>query len=594
MTHEKYIEESSRLKYCFLDGVDSKLMRPLVKSISKHLHSKWSEFAESNELDKRNYYNMSLCAELLDQFGEHREAVNLLSVAAPDILSFESTKIQSQHEPKCLREIIRLYAVYAMIVFYRNNKFEYALDRIEYSIKSLLTISNASELPSCGTFAQLYYMNAMCLRKLHRFKEAEDNFRLSIIKYYEMGTKQAANLPIPIPQSLTSSQDKLSAKVLFSQTRLSIVIAKFAWMLCQRGHIARAETITLLSQTLILKSNDELHKAYIDIIHASILRHKHSNEDKYQQGYLKQCEELIIRSENVLKEWEFSSYYYHALHEKAQIILAKAQFYRSATPYKVQSDADNEHNLQEMDHIVGKLRDYGNKISNTMVKAKAEYLQVMLCNHRHEYKQAITIAEDSLRLKDLSKNTQIDFRLACVESYLSIEPRDEISLANARNHLNAVFSINNNMHLDMTGQSLLTSARYYLLYAKYYILNYDLNNAREYIEKWKSIEMHVEVNYIRLLGNQVTEAFKQIDKRAYIIEINNSNSLSYEEHNKGIKKFLVAQAYDQARKDIANTSSSDRKKAVTKEMVASLLKISRATLIQWEKDLDIHTSSFKS
>lgn len=576
ITEDEYLREAYILKRAFSKGLDSQKMKSSVERITAYLQSHWTEL---NKQVKHHYFNMSLCAELLDQFGEHHKAVNLLSVAAPDMLSFEFKRGQSLDQDETLREIIRLYAVYAMIVLYRKNDFKVALERIEYALKALKSLSISKEnLSSLGTTAQIFYMKAMCLRKLHQFNQAEEYFRLAIHKYFERARKYS-ELARKDPKQATLRKARISARL--SQHRTSIVMAKLAWMMCQQGRIARAETCILIAQQLLLYSKDELQKSYINMIHASIIRNKYSNDYKERQWFIQECSGLITQSEAILARWESSSHYLQLLHEKAQIILAEAQLYRKNNSVIGYLESDKHAYFEEVEQIARKLESHGQENSNTMIVAKAYYLRVLLYGYDNNNIKVVQCAEAGLQLSGISYNTRIDFLLSCADSYLNMQT----DLDKARKYLDEVFTLNSSNKHDMQGQSLMITAQHVLLSAKLCIMNRNLHDATEYIHKWEAIKSNIEINKILLLGDRVTSMFKDLSAQAYIIDTKSSTMLNYEEHNKAVKKFLISQAYAKAQRDLDLNTDNQRKKQITKEVVATHLGISRTTLIQWEKDL---------
>jgi hypothetical protein len=451
--------------------------------------------------DEINYLKIKcLISEVYDYFGDIKKAEEEIKKQGEETFAQLENCPQSidKKDRKLFRERIRLSLIYSQALFYRRHKYDEFKEKIEVCQKVAKKIINKTDFPCWGTQAQLMYYYARAYRQSNEFDRAEECFAESINFHFNRIEQKREEYE----KGPRLNSEPYLNEISFSRYRSAISLGLgLGWVNFTKGHLASALHNNIIpARVLLADTDDQINKAYLDILLGSIKRCRAGNNI----AELREAIKIIEGAHEIFAKLKHDRYLARSAYE-----LSLAHLYLSYL-YKKNEDAAkrSEEIIRARDRIDFVLK-HSERVSdwrwvaNALIvqsrierwegyDKRAEELAVQAFNIADEHKQTLCIQDARLargkakiKLGDL-EGAQEDFKKALLMNTLP-SPRNPKTFEPRNPRIEAVCCIN---------------------LARLYVEKKDLRQAEEYFARGKNLLKDVEHVIIHESAKAVEEKIK--------------------------------------------------------------------------------------
>lgn len=498
----------------------------------------------------------SLVSEIFDYFGRYRRAAAILESDGEDILAdlrkllAAGGPITDNQHRLLVREQVRFSLEYAQI-HYRDHNYEEAQDIVE-DCEEILTklVRNAKTFPCYGSLARIQYYFGRIYRQKNRYAEAEECFRRSIDYHFLRAEAKRGEFK----SKLNSRRVKEAFAMASHKSAISLALG-LGWLSYTTGSLNKALGYVLPARVLLLPTQDVINKAYIDLIHGSILRSL-AGDDKEK---LKAAVALIRRAYKAFESHGHRAYRARAAWELSLAYLYGGD-YTSADKFRREADGIATKNPD------AKTQEDWRWVCNSLVVGSR--IRLRQCN----LTDAQALASDALKLALEHKETlcQIDAHIARAEARLKTDrPAARQDLLQAL-ELNKALRPTAIRSAETTNPKIEAVCNLYL--ARSYIWDREGRRALDYIQRWRELQNVVEHFNVRELASSVEADLGNLHTD-FVIPANTPN-LDRKEHEKSLHNWLLQEAAYRERKQ------EDQNRQIG---------ITRPTRAEWERRRGLKT-----
>lgn len=534
-----------------LRGTVEELMRQ--RTFDKNMLNKAAELREFLDrsspealarLEADHLMSRSMLAEVYDYFGDSRASCDSVK-EGPKILSQLPTNIESGahlEDRKIIRERIRYCLDYAQAAYYRTHQYAQAKQVVEKCRKLVfagLRIEN--KFPCNGTLGKIMYYLGRIERQTNNFDAAIQCFDQAI-RYFCARAEQKRNAA-----SLRTTQIKEEIDNANYKTAICVGLG-IGWVDYNRGLLASAATMVSTAKVMLVATEDEINKAYLDLLDGSITRSLAGNDPIK----LAESIRLVEKALATFKKHGHVSYLGRASYELAlgQLYLGNLSLCAAALHDLKESIKPDDHRWLCKSLIVESRMERRNKQAS-----RAEELANEAFGIAQNFEQEANQSE-ALIARAESRINQGLYQGACEDLKLAIEIGTSGG-SGVRAIANPKVEAVCNIHL-----------------ARAYARQRDRRRALQHFDRWLQLQSFVEHRLIHNLGKEVQNEINSL-RQDFVISVEESH-LNYEEHEKNLRKWLVDRAKD---------------KDTEKQKIAQDLGISRQTLYTWEKEAETSKNS---
>lgn len=479
--------------------------------------------AALKEVGDVDYFKgLSTVSEIYYYFAKFSEADKIVAEEGPKIVA----ELPQWHKPNSNAE--RAYmkqkvwvAVHYAQALYRSRMYVQTRHITEVCMRAVEGLLIDPDNPMYGTKSRLFFVLGQVLRQLQKYEESRDCYLQAIrLSYDRLGRLGPGN---------DASNEREQAAISRGIGLASAL--GLGWLDLVRGRLREAEAFIAIGRSLLLRTNDWVNKAYINLLYGSLQRLK--------AGY---DSEKLQKAITIL-EGPYNDFAAHLPYRaRAAHQLALAYFYRS----------DYEISMSYVEQV----RKISEAIGDAWWLCNGLIMQSRIARKMHDLTAAVELADTALEKAQGAKEqlAEVDARIANGEAHLELK---NYGLAEEQ------FKNASNLGGAANGQ---VRAVCHLHLANTYLKQDLLRDAEQHINAWSQLKSDVENEVVQDQGRRLEAEFK-IRMSDFIVS-RQVPTLNYDEHVKRLRDFLI----DEARRRYGNRST---------ESVAKELGVTRQTIHNW-------------
>lgn len=446
------------------------------------------------------------------------------------------TDLSTYDQRRLARERVRYVIDYAQAFLYSNHHYEETISLVEECLKFVQNhLVRPEDFPCNGTQAQIYQLLARAYRQ-----SGLDGIPLFLqaIDYHYRRLEQKKH------QS-QSHPDRVRNELVFASYRSGLCLGLgIAWVQYTKGKLTQASQYLIPARVMLALSNDDLSKAYLDLVFVSILRCQ-AGSDKEKLETARNLAEISLE---VFLRFDHPRYIPRCRYELSLIDLANGQLARA------------KQQIAEVAAIAAKTEDW-RWLCNALV------VQSRIHRKEEHFTDAAEVAEQALRIADKNnmKLAEIDARIARAEARIKLkhyqQARRDLERALAMNKDLGVRGMRERYNPKIEAMAQLNLARAYALEG-------NVGKARACYGSFKPFEVEdTRIHeFAKIVEREINTAAKD-----FHIAAGDRDNLDYKVQSEQLKQFLLSQAMQ---------LTDD------KTEMARLLGITRPTLYQWLNESD--------
>jgi hypothetical protein len=550
---EELFEVSNRLRQANYKGEWKEQAIPKLEQFARTLKARTSLACE-DEI----YYLRSLClqAEIHDYYGDYdlaRLALQESGQALEKKLNDDELGVPSQtlvFSKSLLRQQLWALIFYAHSL-YRDGRYKDALTLLEYKIRGQLdrhlplnTKSNADE-PSYGLRARLAYSLGQVKRQMADIRGVRDEF-MSAIEF----TRKRLLAKIEIYRG-----DEFASVRLREKRYSSYFIAKafafgLSWASYNSGQLDRARAAAAAGCALLETTEDELHKAYAQVMYAQILTAKTLPVEPGRkipvelQEAFEILQRLVERPESALRK--IPKFLARAQYALVGALFSSGQYDKAEILAKAIYESTEQHSRWHLECMALLVRILLKKGSINDARRYSDELSALT------------------REKTASQNARAEALLCHAEILLKAKINlDEIDKALTEAQ-------------TLWAANPLSTVICHLHRARLYVLKKNSAAAQNELSVWRASEQQIEQGYVRELAKNVAEEIAELDDR-FVITPRDVRRLSFDGVEEELKRWAIRYLYSQCGEDYLKNGNPER-----------ILGRGASTIRLWQRELDFY------
>jgi tetratricopeptide (TPR) repeat protein len=433
-------------------------------------------------------------------------------------------RVKAQRERELVRERIRYCLDYAQASYYRIGRYQEAGEIIEYCLQRANSLADPTDFPMWGTRAQATYYLARVLRQTGEYDRAETLFADCIDYYYRRAEQKKREYSL----ALVAKPEALNEEIAYATYRSALALGLgIGWVNYTRGQLTKALNNNIKpARILLIHSQDEVNKHYLDLIYGSILRCL-AGSDKDKLTEARQVVEKVYRA---FKQTGNRRYEARAGYELSLLYLYGAMV--TAATKQIDRVMAVSRDLKDYRWICNSLVVQSRIARRTREYARAESLateawEVAKSNAQVPCEIDALISRAEARIDRAREARGVDAKIKLTEG-----ARNDLELALKKNKLGVSHRTVETSNKKVEGVCLL-------LLARTSTLRLDGATAEGYLGQWNQKKEQIEHTGLHELAIRVEEEVRSTYQLSFAI---NPSDLDYSKHDKILKGKLIAQA----------------------------------------------------
>lgn len=411
--------------------------------------------------------------------------------------------------------------------------FEWLFDFTEKKLKK------EGEFPCYGLRASLTYHLGSVYRILEQHSSAEDKYTETLELLYERAKRRGEGDP---------------DDYLFTIRKQAMAIGiGFGWVNYTRGFLRRAENALATARSMLARSSDPVVPFYIDLLYGTIKRCRAGTDPVKLQAVI----EILNLARNEFKDHRHQRYAARACWELCLTYILLGEYKAARKQLDVVAERADETNhpkwrtnvsiglsriLRGEGDLKGALRE-----AERAIQRAGECISIL-----PKVDAYITLGECKLHAAE--KWDQKDASYSAARS----EFEEALRIMSEHGQIDRMTGLPSNPKIVAVCN---------LRIAQCYAREWDEDKAKQHFAEWETLRANVEHEWVRELASKVKAEIDSLSMN-FTISANNKGEWNYTENVAKLRKWLLAQALRQSKKNYTDA--------------AEILGVQRATLYQWQ------------
>lgn len=495
------------------------------------------------------YYLWSLClqAEIHDYYGDYDLARLVLKATGPELeakMNADELGVSARtlkFSGSLLRQQLWTLVFYAHC-FYRDGRYKEAQDLLENRIRGQLDrhLPLNTDEPSYGLRARVSYSLGQVKRQQADIAGVREEFMKSI----EFTRKRLlAKLDLHSKLEVVCQREKRYSNYFLAKA----FAFGLAWASYNSGELDRARTSAAAGCALLEATEDEVYKAYAQVMYAQILIAKtppikpgQPNPPELQEAF-SILQDLVEKPESALRR--IPKFLARAQYALAGALFASGQYDRAESLAKTIYESTAKGSRWHLDCAA---------------------LRIRILLRQEKIEEARRCSDEFLDLvheKNMPQNARAEALLCRAEVLLKSKSNLE-EIEKALNEAQALW----------VGNPLAT-VLVHLHRARLHVLQKNASAAHHELSQWKASERRIEQGYVHELARDVANEIAGINN-SFIITAQDMKG-GYDSIEDDLKRWAIRLLYSQCGKDYLKNGNPQR-----------ILRKSPRTIREWQQKLD--------